>query len=75
MFDEELADFSRRNRGAAISGGERGNPPTTPAMMLIGFVGLGYAAARRKGAVRAISASLAEPSARSATPDANPPAP
>jgi hypothetical protein len=30
--------------------------PSTWAMMLIGFAGLGYAAARRKGAVRAISA-------------------
>ena len=30
--------------------------PSTWAMMLIGFAGLGYAAVRRKGAVRAISA-------------------
>jgi hypothetical protein len=30
--------------------------PSTWAMMLLGFVGLGYAAVRRRGAVRAISA-------------------
>jgi hypothetical protein len=30
--------------------------PSTWAMMLLGFAGLGYAAVRRQGAVRAISA-------------------
>jgi hypothetical protein len=32
--------------------------PSTWAMMLVGFAGLGYAALRRKGAVPAISASV-----------------